>query len=359
MVHKSRRLKVPTFPDHLLHDQQNSYLEHALTTPQPVPTAPIAQDVYIARESANEGHWSGAALSKMHFVAPGLLAAALASLVTAAPSANSIGSDLQILLHNDLYGNQSSRDDALIVLKTAQTYEQAKKACAALSESLWKPTSNGKDADFLAYLNYNSGSQHGGRSRKHLYHVSGKGPHGSCKSIDASSGHVKPIDCKAKLPALCTQSAILSYVNNTDTSASKQTTVTSDKAIYTGWRDKLSFRFLGIKYASFPQRFVDSSPTSLTGNVSALDFGSICASRDGRYGPVRGGEDCLFLNIYTPYLPATKTSKKSLRPVMLWIHGGAFVGGSGSDPVFDGGNLASRGDVVVVTMNYRFEQSLV
>ncbi|CAG8311700.1 unnamed protein product [Penicillium nalgiovense] len=38
---------------------------------------------------------------------------------------------------------------------------------------------------------------------------------------------------------------------------------------------------------------------------------------------------------------------------MLWIHGGAFTGGTGSDPTFDGGNLASRGDVVVVTINYR------
>ena len=38
---------------------------------------------------------------------------------------------------------------------------------------------------------------------------------------------------------------------------------------------------------------------------------------------------------------------------MVWIHGGAFVSGSGSDPVFDGGIIASRGDVVVVTINYR------
>ena len=291
----------------------------------------------------------------MHFVASGLLATALASLVTAAPSADSVGSDLQILLHNDLYGNESSRNDAAIVLETIQTHEQAQKACESLSESLWKPSSNAEDAGFLAYLNYESGSHSGGRSRKQLYHVSEKGPHGSCKSIDPSSGHIQPVDCRTKLPALCTQSAPLSFVNNTDTSASKQTTVTSGKAIYTGWRDKLSFRFLGIKYGSFPQRFTYSYPTSLTGNVSALDFGSICASRDGRFGPVRGSEDCLFLNIYTPYLPTTKISKKSLRPVMLWIHGGAFVGGSGSDPVFDGGNLASRGDVVVVTINYRYE----
>lgn len=38
---------------------------------------------------------------------------------------------------------------------------------------------------------------------------------------------------------------------------------------------------------------------------------------------------------------------------MFWIHGGAFLGGTGADPTFDGGSLASRGDVVVVTINYR------
>lgn len=38
---------------------------------------------------------------------------------------------------------------------------------------------------------------------------------------------------------------------------------------------------------------------------------------------------------------------------MVWIHGGGFTSGSGSDTTFDGGNMASRGDVVVVTINYR------
>lgn len=38
---------------------------------------------------------------------------------------------------------------------------------------------------------------------------------------------------------------------------------------------------------------------------------------------------------------------------MFWIHGGAFTGGTGNDPTFDGGNLASRGDIVVVAINYR------
>lgn len=62
----------------------------------------------------------------------------------------------------------------------------------------------------------------------------------------------------------------------------------------------------------------------------------------------------MFLNIWTPYIPLpTKAKKKNLKPVMLWIHGGAFTGGTSSDPTFDGSNLASRGDVVVVAINYR------
>jgi len=58
-------------------------------------------------------------------------------------------------------------------------------------------------------------------------------------------------------------------------------------------------------------------------------------------------EDCLYLNIWTP------GPEKGRRPVMVWIHGGGFMTGSGSSPFYDGGPLAGRGDVVVVTINYR------
>jgi carboxylesterase type B len=83
------------------------------------------------------------------------------------------------------------------------------------------------------------------------------------------------------------------------------------------------------------------------GNYSALEFGPQCIQ-----GPL-GDADCLFLNVWSPHLPQTPESKQSLRPVMFYIHGGGFRTGFGSDPSFDGGNLASRGDVVVVTINYR------
>lgn len=58
-------------------------------------------------------------------------------------------------------------------------------------------------------------------------------------------------------------------------------------------------------------------------------------------------EDCLQLNVFTPGTVAAK------RPVLVWIHGGGFAGGTGGTPVYDGTRLAMRGDVVVVTINYR------
>src|SRR5436305_4013978 len=57
-------------------------------------------------------------------------------------------------------------------------------------------------------------------------------------------------------------------------------------------------------------------------------------------------EDALFLNVWTPALDAT-------RPVMVWIHGGAFQFGAGSTPWYDGTKFAAHGDVVLVTINYR------
>jgi para-nitrobenzyl esterase len=57
-------------------------------------------------------------------------------------------------------------------------------------------------------------------------------------------------------------------------------------------------------------------------------------------------EDCLYLNVWTP-------GTDGRRPVMVWIHGGGFTIGAGSEPLYNGLFLASRGDVVVVTINYR------
>ena len=64
--------------------------------------------------------------------------------------------------------------------------------------------------------------------------------------------------------------------------------------------------------------------------------------------PTGEGEDCLVLNVWTPAI-----NDGGKRPVMLWLHGGGFRGGSGSNPGWDGTNLCLRGDVVVITINHR------
>lgn len=58
-------------------------------------------------------------------------------------------------------------------------------------------------------------------------------------------------------------------------------------------------------------------------------------------------EDCLYLNVWSPGADGKK------RPVLVWIHGGSFVSGSGSSDWYDGASFAAQGDVVVVTINYR------
>ncbi|MEU8548346.1 carboxylesterase family protein [Streptomyces roseoverticillatus] len=64
-------------------------------------------------------------------------------------------------------------------------------------------------------------------------------------------------------------------------------------------------------------------------------------------GPATGSEDCLYLNVTTP---AGRAPGRG-RPVMVWVHGGGFTGGSGGE--YDAGRMAARGDAVVVTLNYR------
>ena len=72
----------------------------------------------------------------------------------------------------------------------------------------------------------------------------------------------------------------------------------------------------------------------------------------GPASPQRGSEpnqseDCLRLNVWTPVPDAGR------RPVIVYIHGGAYATGSGSSPLTDGTRLAARGDAVVVTVNHR------
>ncbi|WP_149402573.1 carboxylesterase/lipase family protein [Dictyobacter arantiisoli] len=91
-----------------------------------------------------------------------------------------------------------------------------------------------------------------------------------------------------------------------------------------------------------------------TGIRDATRFGSASAQPDSIVDLFNSpsstplaGEDCLYLNIWSP------AADQARRPVLVWLHGGAFVSGSGAEPWTDGSSFARNGDIVVVTLNYR------
>ncbi|MGF7158463.1 carboxylesterase type B [Rhodoligotrophos appendicifer] len=108
--------------------------------------------------------------------------------------------------------------------------------------------------------------------------------------------------------------------------------------------------YRGIPYAQppvGPNRWRAPSPAQPSGGViAATEFGPACPQKRGATSPYRQSEDCLSLNIWAP-------QKAERRPVMVFIHGGAFVEGTAAAMLYQGENIASRGDVVVVTLNYR------
>ncbi len=107
--------------------------------------------------------------------------------------------------------------------------------------------------------------------------------------------------------------------------------------------------FNGIPFAAPPvgelRWRAPQAPPAWQGVRTAGQFGSACAQL--ARGAVSGSEDCLFLNVWTG-----AASAKERRPVFVWIHGGRFIFGAGSQPLFDGEGLARKG-LVVVTFNYR------
>jgi para-nitrobenzyl esterase len=139
-----------------------------------------------------------------------------------------------------------------------------------------------------------------------------------------------------------------------------------------GLRAGGTHQFKGIRYGSAaegPLRFMPPQPVDAwTGIRDATGYGPSAPQHHNQMpGNFPGGpppipavykwywaadlpisEDCLSLNVFTP-----QVSDTAKRPVMVWLHGGAFANGAGTARGFDGTCLARDGDVVVVTVNHR------
>jgi para-nitrobenzyl esterase len=110
--------------------------------------------------------------------------------------------------------------------------------------------------------------------------------------------------------------------------------------------------FLGVPYAAppvGPDRWRPPQPAVPWDGVrEAISVGIQCPQGLSISGP-GGDEDCLFINVWTP----TSPGDDGLVPVMVWLHGGAFVFGSGGDKYYSGQHLAETYGVVIVTLSYR------
>jgi para-nitrobenzyl esterase len=115
-----------------------------------------------------------------------------------------------------------------------------------------------------------------------------------------------------------------------------------------------AIRFAGIPYARAPVgalRFLPPQPPEPWRNaLDARAFGPSAIQPLDAHEPaslVSQGEDCLRVSVWTPDVDAAR------RPVLVFVHGGGYYGGGSCDPTYDGAHFAARGDVVLVTIQYR------
>ncbi len=117
-----------------------------------------------------------------------------------------------------------------------------------------------------------------------------------------------------------------------------------------GIQEKGIFVFKGIPFAAAPvgdRRFKAPSPVQAwKDTLSCTQFGPVAAQYAGDTRTVRGEEDCLQLNVYTPSLKPVRRM-----PVLVWVHGGGMTGGSGIGQ--NGHSFSHNDSIITITINYR------
>ncbi|KIK54212.1 hypothetical protein GYMLUDRAFT_177628 [Collybiopsis luxurians FD-317 M1] len=269
---------------------------------------------------------------------------------------------VSLLFENDANWEQFANSSSALLVYDAASSSDALTICKEFNETLLAPGDLADVSNKLSYL------QHLGQfeNESQFWIRAFNSTEATSVAPFSSSVSFPNSDTCKKLPFLCSNSAPFTSQVDTNFTNSPTTTVASNGTIFTGTRDHMTFRFMGIPYASpplgslrfqYPERWegshVDATACKLSLQPACLQFGSF-ANNDMGLNPWGISEDCLYLNVYTTYIPSsTSDSPEPLRPVFFWIHGGGNTGGTGDDETFDGAPLATRGDVVIVTINHR------
>lgn len=293
--------------------------------------------------------------------------------VLAVPPSTLFTGPLTLVHPNDLNSNTTA--ESLILLHVQQPIDGAARTCSSLSEALAMVDDLSTSVrQHLAFLVFDGQLRPNESLWLNATHSLSPPEGRTCPVYSLAHDAVKEVPCGSLLKALCTQSAPpTSLVNREDVKPGAEIVVPAGLAQYIGYdyfplmqeasailttslryRDARSFRFLGVPYAQPPTgqlRFSPTHPAIPRGIIYATRFGNVCLQNGEDDFAPKGeaqSEDCLFLNVFTPSLPVIPSLAK-LKAVGFWIHGGSLLVGSGSMAIYDGGNFASRGDVVIVT----------
>ncbi|OQE27109.1 hypothetical protein PENFLA_c006G08672 [Penicillium flavigenum] len=275
------------------------------------------------------------------------------------PLVGSLGA-LRILHYNNL-GPQNNGTSAVLA-HDYSSYTNAVAKCTAIGEKLlpWSArqdtSQSHTELDYeLDYLVFTKELQDDG----YLWLSTEQEDSQNCFALSISHRKIVQKSCQDKLPALCTSTPPATTELGREARETTKLIVASHDYTVTGYRDARSFRFLGVPFATPP---IDdlrlAPPRAYTGskNIDATSMADSCIQSPSILTnvPIGGmSEDCLYLNIFTPFLPHNVTKSTALRPVAVYLYGGSFIKGTASMIDYDGGNFASRSDVVVVTLNYR------
>ncbi|SEA47459.1 carboxylesterase/lipase family protein [Pedobacter hartonius] len=167
------------------------------------------------------------------------------------------------------------------------------------------------------------------------------------RNIHLAFPHIK---YQKALSAVCFFAVLFFFCGCSIPAASQSVTVKTNNGYVGGTREKNILVFKGIPYAKPPVgslRFKAPQPADQwKDTLSCRQFGNIASQYSGSKKGATGSEDCLSLNVYTPF-----TSGKTKLPIVVWVHGGAMTSGAGKG--MDGHAFADQDSIITVTINYR------